>query len=649
MTILVLTSEDTKSNSLQKEYLNKLSKAVVIGFPLSGTKKYPEKLCKQFINEVIKEELTGITHILVLDATYFKVLSKVSPASAYVGYCITSDLGVKVVYAPSCKSFFYDPTKTRELADKAIQAIINDLNGQYQEPGTGIIHSAKYLKQENIKTELAKLLHTDLTIDIETFSLKHHNSGIGSICFCWSQHEGLAFKVDSDKETRNHKVRDILRWFFENHTGKRIFHNITFDMYILTYQLYMKGILDRVGMLKGFEVLLRNWEDTKLIAYLALNSCSRPELGLKVLSQPFAGNYALKEITDISKVGDKELLEYNLIDGLSTWYVFNTYYPIMVQDNQLDFYNTIFRHAVPNIIEMQLVGLPININTVHKVKNQLSEEEAVLSKAIAEYAVKCGFVHKLQVDWVTKKNSELVKKRVTLQDAQHITFNSSSGDQRSKLLYEYLKLPILDRTESGSPSTDKKAIASLKNHTEDKEIKILLDNILELSKIEKLLSTYIPVFEEAVKAEDGWHYVFGNYNLGGTVSCRLSSSDPNMQNLPSSGKLGKLIKSCFEAPEGYIFCGIDYNGLEDRISALTTKDPNKLKVYTDGYDGHSLRAFTYFGNKMPDIEVAKENVICYRAIINNKDVYFHEEEEIEYLGKLIKGKELYELLTNTRI
>ena len=86
-------------------------------------------------------------------------------------------------------------------------------------------------------------------------------------------------------------------------------------------------------------------------------------------------------------------------------YVYNTYYPIMVQDNQLDFYNTIVRPSVPNIIEMQLVGLPININTVHKVKNQLSEEDAVLSKAIAEYAVKCGFVHKLQVDWVAKKNS----------------------------------------------------------------------------------------------------------------------------------------------------------------------------------------------------------------------------------------------------
>jgi DNA polymerase-1 len=71
--------------------------------------------------------------------------------------------------------------------------------------------------------------------------------------------------------------------------------------------------------------------------------------------------------------------------------------------------------------------------------------------------------------------------------------------------------------------------------------------------------------------------------------------------MPANSKYAKLIKSCFKAPPGWFFCGIDFASLEDRISALTTKDPNKLKVYTDGYDGHSMRAFAYFGDQMPDI------------------------------------------------
>ena len=124
----------------------------------------------------------------------------------------------------------------------------------------------------------------------------------------------------------------------------------------------------------------------------------------------------------------------------------------------------------------------------------------------------------------------------------------------------------------------------------------------------------------------------------------------NLQNLPSTGsKYAKVIKSCFQAGPGWLFCGLDFASLEDRISALSTKDPNKLKVYTDGYDGHSLRAFAYFGENMPDISLATETDICYKANIGGSDFFFHSGEDVEYLGKIFKGKELYELLTNSRI
>ena len=74
-----------------------------------------------------------------------------------------------------------------------------------------------------------------------------------------------------------------------------------------------------------------------------------------------------------------------------------------------------------------------------------------------------------------------------------------------------------------------------------------------------------------------------------------------MQNLPSGSTYGKLIKSVFQSPDNWIFCGADFNALEDRINTLLTRDPNKEKVYTDGYDGHCLRAYSYFGTQMPDI------------------------------------------------
>lgn len=100
----------------------------------------------------------------------------------------------------------------------------------------------------------------------------------------------------------------------------------------------------------------------------------------------------------------------------------------------------------------------------------------------------------------------------------------------------------------------------------------------------------------------------------------------------------------FEAPPGKLFIGLDFDSLEDKISALTTKDPNKLAVYTDSFDGHSLRAYTYFRDQMPDIERAPEGARCFKANVGGADVYFHAEEQVEYLGQTMRGIELYELL-----
>ena len=86
--------------------------------------------------------------------------------------------------------------------------------------------------------------------------------------------------------------------------------------------------------------------------------------------------------------------------------------------------------------------------------------------------------------------------------------------------------------------------------------------------------------------------------------------------------------------------------MEDYVSALTTKDPNKLRVYQESFDGHCLRAYAYFKDDMPDVEMAPQDVPSYKANVGGIDVYFHAEEVVEYQGQTMKGKELYELLTS---
>ena len=67
--------------------------------------------------------------------------------------------------------------------------------------------------------------------------------------------------------------------------------------------------------------------------------------------------------------------------------------------------------------------------------------------------------------------------------------------------------------------------------------------------------------------------------------------------------MGKLVKSCFQAPRGWLWACSDYAGLEDAVNTLLTRDPNKVKVFTDGFDGHSLRAATFFSADLPDIDI----------------------------------------------
>ena len=187
-------------------------------------------------------------------------------------------------------------------------------------------------------------------------------------------------------------------------------------------------------------------------------------------------------------------------------------------------------------------------------------------------------------------------------------FNPGSGKQLAGLLHDTCLLPVIETTKTGLAATDGDTLEALVNHTIDQSVKDLLEALIGWAKVEKILTSFIPAFEKAVLSDDGMHYLFGNFNLGGTKSGRMSSSDPNLQNLPSGSLYGKLIKDCFRGNLEWVFGGADYASLEDYISALTTKDPNKLKVYTDGYDGHCLRAFSYFPERCIGIVNTLESI-----------------------------------------
>lgn len=569
-------------------------------------KKAPAKLIEACLDDllpVLKEQ--GVTTLIVADTPYFKKLSGIrSGVDKLLGTpteCKYKDYKFTLFYVPNYQGIFFTPALQPKL-DLALSQCASHLLGSYVPLGNDIIRSATYLTELSTADEYRELFnnlleHPYLTCDVETTGLYFYKDTLLSICFTWTEHDGVAMLL-----TPEHFP--LLRQFFEQYTGTLIYHIASFDLKILVYNLFMQDMNDEVGKIDGINVMTKNFHDTKIIAYLALNTVADIELGLKPLSHEFTGDYA-EDMTNNAALPTDRLLEYNLKDGLATFYVFNKYYPKMLADQQQSVYQEIMLPSVKVLLQAELTGLPVNKQRVgyarHVIEADVIKYNAILSNhpAVAEAE------YQLQRKAMIAKNATLKVKVKTIEEFEHLKFNPGSGDQLAVLLHDVLELPVLDKTKTGKPATGKDVLKKLLNHTTNDSDYELLATLNELANADKMLSTFIKVLENAVQKPDGHYYIFGNFNIGGTVSGRLSSSDPNLQNLPSNPKKNqytKLIKSCFVAPKGWLFVGADFWSLEDRISALTTRDPMKLKVYTDGFDGHCLRAFYYYREDMPDIE-----------------------------------------------
>lgn len=638
-------------------------------------KKTPVSEIKEYLEDLIPNlKAAGIKMLVVTQPEYFKVLTKKAKTDASIGdvYVCAVDPSFHITYCPNYARVFYDPDKMKAKIKMALEATVRWANDDHTVTGKDIIKFSYYSDDyANITAWLDKLIEMDcdLTCDIEGFSLKHYDAGIGTITFCWNEGEGVAFAIDYQKlrtmnvegeygyYSKNDALHAALRDFFHNFKRKMIYHNICYDVYVMVYQLFMKDILDQEGLLTGLDVMLKNWDCSQLITYLATNSCAGNELGLKIQAQEFAGNYAQADIHDIRLIEQGELLKYNLIDGLSTWYVYNKNLPKMLADDQDIPYQTLFRPAVIDIIQMQLTGMPINMSKVIALDKQLQKESDLNMARMEGLQIIWSFVDTMKDEAVIKKNNKLKTKQITKADLgltkdTIVEFNPGSSKQLQRLLYDenFLGLPVLDYTDTKQPATGADTLEKLVNHTKDPEVLRFLEILIEFKASAIILSTFLPAFLKAKKGSDGWHYLFGNFRLGGTASGRLSSNGPNLQNIPSSGstavkkRLAKLIKECFEAPPGWLFVGLDFDSLEDKISAVTTNDPEKIKVYSDGFDGHCLRALAYFGEHMEDVKLLPDNAKAFKAIMDGKDVYFHSDEEIEYQGQKLLGSELFALL-----
>lgn len=638
--VLVKTSSFNRQELLTN-YINPLIERGVAGHEMiaftlkyNSDNKAPAKFIKEYLDNLLPAlQSLGVNHLYCADANYFKTLTgqaKAEPSFGYVLPCkIKGYEHMNVVLGLNFQQLIYNPALQAKL-DLSLSTLASGVAGNYEAPGSGIIHSAYYPETvQDIAAALNSLhQYPSLSCDIEAFSLRFDEAGIGTIAFAWDEHNGIAFACDyhvsyqglmhqdpawPGSQIRNREVRELLLGFFTHYKGELIFHNAAYDVKILIRELWMDHLLDTEGLLEGLDQMTSQMHDTKIIAYLATNSTAGNVLGLKSLAHEFAGNWAKEDIKDIRKIPLPELLQYNLVDALSTNYVKNKHYPVMVQDNQEELYRSLMLSSLKLIIQIELTGMPLSKTKVQRVKEELWTIQEFNKAFIQSSTVIKTLNLLLQTSEMEKANAKLKVKQHPLDHFSDVEFNPNSGPQLQRLLYEQMGLPVLDFTDTKQPSTGADTIEKLINHTEEPSYKRLLGALIAYGKVTKILSTFIPAFERALSKDiSDIAWLHGSFNLGGTVSGRLSSSDPNLQNIPSGSTYAKLIKECFVAPDGWLFAGADFNSLEDMISALTTKDTNKLAVYEQGFDGHSLRAAYYFRDECPEIvlnDVASVNSI----------------------------------------
>lgn len=618
-----------------------LDALIAFDLPYNEHGKAPAGMIKEYLDKLLKAlEGIGVNTCYVTDTNYFKVLTKKTKAEGSIGYTFPCAIKgyehMTIILGVNYQSLIFNPDLKNDL-NLSLATLVSHTTGTYTPLGQDVIHSSYYPNTpEKIKKTLQSLHQYDqLYVDIEAFSLRFWEAGIASIAFAWDSHNGLAFLCDIHAETLddgyqvsvaerrdNPVVRALIKDFLTTYKGKIYWHFAGYDVKVLIYTLWMKDALDYAGLLEGLHILYSKSHCTKLIAYLATNSTAGNVLSLKSLAHEHAGNWAVEEINDVLSIPTHELLRYNLVDTLSTSFVYEKYWPILVQDNQEEFYHKMTIPSQKVITQMELVGMPMSWEMIKTAESSLDTMVNTALQTIMQNQWITQVTLEIQHEAMQAANAKLKTKQHPLSKFADITFNPGSNKHMQKLLYMHMQLPVLDYTDTRQPAVGGETLEKLVNHCKTEEDKVLLKAFVTYAKAQKILGTFISAFKQGLVKTDGMIYLHGTFMFGGTVSGRLSSKEPNLQNLPANSSLAKYVKQCFTAPQGWLFGGADFSSLEDRINTLLTKDPNKIKVYA------GLRQ--------------------YSLDIDGVSHIIQEDTIVDYDGTLISGAQLYETLSGSK-
>ena len=392
--------------------------------------------------------------------------------------------------------------------------------------------------------------------DLETTSLEALDAEIVGLSFSWEENQGVYIPVAHDYEDAPTQldraaVLAKLKPLLEDEQPKKIGQHVKYERIVLhKYDIHYKGILF----------------DTMLMGYLL--DPSRMSHGLDAMALDYLQHVNLsyeevagkgKKQISFSKVPIDIATNYAAEDSDITLMLANKFEPMLEDKGLRKLHDEMELPLSEVLARMELQGVCVDSDMLHVMSKEFDEELKELQKSIDESAEQ------------------------DVETDGHL--NPNSPKQLREVLFERLGLPVKKRTKSG-PSTDQSVLEELASQHELPEL------ILEYRKFAKLKGTYVDALPSLIRTNT--RRVHTDFNQAVTATGRLSSSNPNLQNIPIRTARGRQIRKAFVPQKGWKLLGADYSQIELRILAHMSGEPLMLKAYQNDEDIHALTASNIF-------------------------------------------------------
>ncbi|CAI1178785.1 DNA polymerase I [Serratia marcescens] len=401
---------------------------------------------------------------------------------------------------------------------------------------------------------LARLKKADVfAFDTETDGLDTLTANLIGLSFAVAPGEAAYLPVahdylDAPAQLDRAYVLEALKPLLEDEKALKVGQNLKFDMSLLArYGIEMRGI--------AYDTMLESYVLDSVGGRHDMDSLADRYLGHKTITFEEIAGKGKNQLT-FNQIALEQAAPYAAEDADVTLQLHLAMWPQLKQSAEL---LTVF-----NEIEMPL--LPV---LSHIERTGVLIDPAILSAHSQELA---------------KRLAELEAQAHELAEEP---FNLASTKQLQAILYEKQKLPVLKKTPGGAPSTNEEVLAELALDYPLPKV------ILEYRGLAKLKTTYTDKLPLMINPVSG--RVHTSYHQAVTATGRLSSSDPNLQNIPVRNEEGRRIRQAFIAPEGYRIVAADYSQIELRIMAHLSQDEGLLKAFAEGKDIHRATASEVFG------------------------------------------------------